>query len=217
MLPPVLRRASNGHGRRAVAQAIQVRERPFLHLRCLHRRAIPIQRGLHGSAPNGRCRGAKGWRACLLDWMLLHARSQHSPRRREYTVPTMWQSFGEANAVKVYRICDVIRGAHSLTIAVGRPPNDHNNITTRDLMLQQWGRRIWTFPEVLLAPAGKKIAVYMRGADIMRPTEIAKNQFAADVWPGDAQTARQVSEHFESPHSPLIGFSWWITMRATLY
>lgn len=60
-------------------------------------------------------------------------------------------------------------------------------------MLQQWGRRIWTFPEVLLAPAGKAIKVYVRGGDLMQPMHVAKNQFAAKVWKDDAQVARQVS------------------------
>jgi hypothetical protein len=45
---------------------------------------------------------------------------------------------------KVYRICDVIRGAQSLAIAVGRPSNDMHGITTTDTMLQQWGQRVWT-------------------------------------------------------------------------
>jgi hypothetical protein len=98
----------------------------------------------------------------------------------------------------VYRICDVIRGAHSLTIAVGRPPNDmHGSVTTTDLMLQQWGRRIWTFPEVLLSPSGKDIRVYTRGMDLMSPEIVAKNQFAARVWRHDAHVARQLIDHYE--------------------
>ncbi|KAJ4369722.1 hypothetical protein N0V83_005485 [Neocucurbitaria cava] len=97
----------------------------------------------------------------------------------------------------VYRICDVIRGAQSLAIAVGRPPNDVRGISTADLMLQQWGRRIWTFPEVLLAPAGKEIKVYMRGSDLLNPILVAKNQFAAKVWKDDAHVARQLIDHYE--------------------
>ncbi|KAF1831692.1 hypothetical protein BDW02DRAFT_39381 [Decorospora gaudefroyi] len=96
----------------------------------------------------------------------------------------------------VYRICDVIRGAHSLTIAVGCPPSNAYEINTADLMLQQWGRRVWTFPEVLLAPAGKEISVYVRGSDL-NPLLIAKNQFAARVWQGDAHVARQLIDHYE--------------------
>ncbi|KAF2633545.1 hypothetical protein BU25DRAFT_427050 [Macroventuria anomochaeta] len=97
----------------------------------------------------------------------------------------------------VYRICDVIRGAQSLVIAVGQPPNDRQDISTTDLMLQQWGKRIWTFPEVLLAPAGKEIKVYQRGGDLMQPLRVPKNQFAAKVWKEDAHTARQLIDHYE--------------------
>ncbi|KAH8712194.1 hypothetical protein GQ44DRAFT_830056 [Phaeosphaeriaceae sp. PMI808] len=97
----------------------------------------------------------------------------------------------------VYRICDVIRGAQSLVIAVSRPPNDMHGITTTDLMLQQWGQRIWTFPEILLAPAGKDIKVYTRGSDLMQPMQVAKNQFAAKVWKSDAHIARQLVDHYD--------------------
>jgi hypothetical protein len=93
----------------------------------------------------------------------------------------------------VYRICDVIRGAHSLSIAVGCPPNDTEGIDTPELMLQQWGRRVWTFPEVLLAPAGRDIRVYVRGNDPLSPILVPKNQFAAQVWKDDAHVARQVN------------------------
>jgi hypothetical protein len=79
-----------------------------------------------------------------------------------------------------------------LVIAVGQPPNDRQGINTTDLMLQQWGNRIWTFPEVLLAPAGKDIKVYLRGSDLMQPLCVPKNQFAAKVWKEDAHVARQV-------------------------
>ena len=93
---------------------------------------------------------------------------------------------------QVYRICDVVRGAQSLVIAIGQPPNDRQEINTIDRMLQQWGNRIWTFPEVLLAPGRKDIIVYLRGGDPLRPLRIPKNQFAAKVWHKDANIARQV-------------------------
>lgn len=93
---------------------------------------------------------------------------------------------------QVYRICDVIRGADSVAIAVARPRNDRGEITTTELMLQQWGRRIWTFPEVLLAPAGRDIRVYTRGTDLTSPLRVPKNQFTVEVWRQDASVARQV-------------------------
>jgi len=64
-------------------------------------------------------------------------------------------------------------------------------------MLQQFGRRVWTFPEVLLSPAGKDIKVYARGSDLLRPESIPKNQFAARVWKWDSLIARQLIDHYE--------------------
>lgn len=93
----------------------------------------------------------------------------------------------------VFRICDVIRGAHSLAIAVGPPAYNDQGDGTSDHHLRQWGKRIWTFPEVLLAPAGKDIKVYSRDTDLLNPVVVAKNQFAAKVWKEDAHIARQVS------------------------
>jgi hypothetical protein len=108
-----------------------------------------------------------------------------------------WQSANLLTLLKVYRIGDVIRGAHSMIIAVGRPSNGMGAITTTDEMLQQWGKRVWTFPEVLLSPAGKDIKVYTRGTDLMSPIPLAKNQFAARVWKNDALIARQLVDHYE--------------------
>jgi hypothetical protein len=51
---------------------------------------------------------------------------------------------------------------------------------------------IGSFPEILLAPAGKDIRVYTRGSDLGRPILVPKNQFAAKVWKKDALVARQV-------------------------
>jgi hypothetical protein len=64
-------------------------------------------------------------------------------------------------------------------------------------MLQQWGSRIWTFPEVLLSPKGEMIKVYTRGLDLQRPERLSKNQFAARVWKYDAQIASQLIDHYE--------------------
>lgn len=42
----------------------------------------------------------------------------------------------------VYRICDIIRGAQALIIAVGPSSKGAQTINTTDLMLQQWGERV---------------------------------------------------------------------------
>ena len=41
----------------------------------------------------------------------------------------------------VYRISDIVRGAHSLIVVVGAPRH----------MLKEWGSRMWTWPEILLS------------------------------------------------------------------
>lgn len=120
---------------------------------------------------------------------------------------------------KVYRICDVIRGAHSLAIAVGRPvrpPQAIQGVSEADLLLHQWGKRVWTFPEVLLAPAGKDIKVYTRDQDLLSPDVIPKNQFAAKAWREDAHVARQVGLNICTQREPLAnGYSWSTTTKAT--
>jgi hypothetical protein len=128
------------------------------------------------------------------DFMVLHEMADAAARNAGVTAYWVGCSCMPDDQIEedVYRICDVIRGAHSLSIAVGRPPNDVEGIDTSELMLQQWGRRVWTFPEVLLAPAGKDIRVYVRGSDPLRPILVPKNQFAARVWKDDAHVARQV-------------------------
>ncbi|KAJ9640452.1 hypothetical protein H2199_005991 [Coniosporium tulheliwenetii] len=95
----------------------------------------------------------------------------------------------------VFRISDVIRGAHSMVIAVGKS-TQRPNLTTSWELLRQWGERIWTFPEVLLSPAGQSIKVYHREGDLDHPEVLAKNQFAARVWT-DAAESRQLIDHYE--------------------
>lgn len=91
----------------------------------------------------------------------------------------------------VYRISDVIRGAHSLIIAVG--PSNKELTPSFDSQLDQWGKRMWTWPEVLLSP-GSSIKVYSRESkDIVT---IAKRQFAQTVWK-DAEVSRQLIDHYE--------------------
>lgn len=94
----------------------------------------------------------------------------------------------------VYRISDIIRGCAQVAIVVG-PSTSNPSIVTPDHMLHQWGTRIWTFPEVLLAPAGKRIMVYCSKRGVA-PFPIEKNQFAAKVW-DDSEVSRQMIDHYE--------------------
>ncbi|SMR47585.1 unnamed protein product [Zymoseptoria tritici ST99CH_3D1] len=91
----------------------------------------------------------------------------------------------------VYKISDVIRGAHSLVIAVG--PSHCAESLTMDLQVREWGMRMWTYPEVLLSP-GDSIKIFPRnGKDTMI---MPKRNFAANVWT-DAAVSRQLTDHYE--------------------
>ncbi|KAH7160584.1 hypothetical protein B0J13DRAFT_494260 [Dactylonectria estremocensis] len=98
----------------------------------------------------------------------------------------------------VYRISDVLRGAHSMVIAVGRGKLASSSSTkvTTEALLQEWGSRMWTFPEVLLCP-GRSIQVYTRDSNRQAPLIVAKNQFASQVWTYmDADVARHLIDHY---------------------
>lgn len=96
----------------------------------------------------------------------------------------------------VYRISDVVRGAHSLAIAVAPCFYNDTQFTSTIDLLKIWGTRMWTWPEVLLAPAGSPILVYTRGQDLYNPLQLDKRNFAASVWE-DAPDGRQLVDHYE--------------------
>lgn len=93
----------------------------------------------------------------------------------------------------VYRISDVVRGAHSLIIAVG-PSKDQLNTEeeTQQDMLRGWAGRVWTWPEILLSPGEQPISVYSKNGDLKKPMQIWKRNFAAIAF-DDAAVSRQVS------------------------
>ncbi|KAK1638800.1 hypothetical protein BDP81DRAFT_422687 [Colletotrichum phormii] len=107
----------------------------------------------------------------------------------------------------VYRICDIVRAAHSMIIAIGPPANDkvasvladseppeykRENVTP---WLRQWGSRLWTLPELLLCPAEYRIRLYVLG-DPTEPKELAKRNFAERAW-DDAEAVKELVDHFE--------------------
>lgn len=96
----------------------------------------------------------------------------------------------------VHRISDVVRGAHSLVIAVGPIAGEAEQHGSTHEYLKIWGGRMWTWPEVLLAPPGSDILVYTRGLDLNKPLRIDKRNFAALAW-DDAPVARQLIDHYE--------------------
>ncbi|KAF5009429.1 hypothetical protein FDECE_4361 [Fusarium decemcellulare] len=107
----------------------------------------------------------------------------------------------------VYRICDIVRAAHSMIIAIGPsasdkiaailagedpPPFARENVTP---WLRQWGSRLWTLPELLLCPAEYRIQLYVSG-DPSEPKAMAKRNFAERAW-DDADAVKELVDHFE--------------------
>lgn len=116
---------------------------------------------------------------------------------RKANVPAFWLDF-ECTPVAtrdedIHRICDVIRGAHSMVIAVR---NTENNVSNDpDFPLQEWGSRIWTLPELLLCPTEHRIEVYTNGSQ-EPPESVAKRNFAIRAWE-DSKAVRQLIDHYE--------------------
>lgn len=107
----------------------------------------------------------------------------------------------------VYRICDIVRAAHSMIIAIGPTTNDKvasilageespaYNRESVTPWLRQWGSRLWTLPELLLCPGEYRIRLYVVG-DPSEPKAMAKRNFAERAW-DDAEAVKELVNHFE--------------------
>lgn len=60
----------------------------------------------------------------------------------------------------VWRICDVVRGAFSMVVAVAGPLAAPNPQELPEDQLRDWGSRVWTLPELLLSPEHDDILFY---------------------------------------------------------
>ncbi|KAH8881780.1 hypothetical protein GQ53DRAFT_847993 [Thozetella sp. PMI_491] len=107
----------------------------------------------------------------------------------------------------VYRICDIVRAAHSMVIAIGPPisakaaailsdqPTAEYNPNSITPWLQQWGSRLWTLPELLLCPNEHRIKLYVVG-NPNEPKALAKRNFAERAWE-DGESVKELVDHFE--------------------
>lgn len=118
----------------------------------------------------------------------------------EAGVPAYWLSMscmGDSGAEleeDVFRISDVVRGAHSVVLAVKPKKHEYADV---DSVLKDWGKRLWTLPEALLSPREQPIRVY--SCDQGSPTLIKvvpKKSLAPLVWE-DSSLTRQLIEHYE--------------------
>lgn len=94
----------------------------------------------------------------------------------------------------VWRISDIIRGAHSMVIVVSNTANSGS-----ESLLKQWGSRVWTLPEILLSPGNEAITVYERGESLRNslntPKSIKKRNMASEL--EDGELSRQLIDHYE--------------------
>ncbi|RMZ76199.1 hypothetical protein DV737_g4942, partial [Chaetothyriales sp. CBS 132003] len=90
------------------------------------------------------------------------------------------QQPGPQQSDDIHRICDVIRGARQLIVAL---PD------LQDETLQTWGQRMWTFPEALLC-ANKLIKFCEPSGQTITMSKI---ELANVAWKGD-QVGRQLAE-----------------------
>lgn len=90
----------------------------------------------------------------------------------------------------VYRISDIVRGARSLVVAVGSP---RGKSLSQKEMLHQLGKRLWTFPEVLLSPSSQLVLLFPRDGEIRT---LSKRDLAMEAW-DDSRVSRQLIDHYE--------------------
>jgi hypothetical protein len=84
---------------------------------------------------------------------------------------------------------DVVRGAEHVVVLAGNPDKPQEGDP-----LKQWGSRVWTFPEIILAK-GDDISVYDHG----RLKRISKSRFPSLAW-SDSLASRQLLENFTTLH-----------------
>lgn len=128
--------------------------------------------------------------------LFLHDVGEHAARAAG--VPAYWvgcSCLGNESQVEenVWRISDIIRGAHSMAIVLSDPGTSGES--SMDTLLEHWGTRVWTLPEVLLSPSHEPMLVYVRGESIDAPTRIQKRHMAAKL--EDKELSRQLIEHYE--------------------
>lgn len=101
----------------------------------------------------------------------------------------------------VYRICDVVRGAYSMIIALKNSVDNRIKprrlFSNRDQLLKEWGGRLWTLPEILLCPTDHSMAIHIHGSAEV-PKWFTKRSLASlAYYTKDAKAVRQLLDHYE--------------------
>lgn len=129
--------------------------------------------------------------------LLLHDVGEHAARKAG--VPAYWVGCSclgndAQKEQNVWRISDIIRGAHSMGIVLSNTI-ESINVLPREELLRQWGSRVWTLPEILLCPGTQEITIYTRGEELDDSIKINKRNMAAQL--GDGKLSRQLIDHYE--------------------
>lgn len=134
------------------------------------------------------------------DKRYLHRVGQAAARAAQ--VPAYWIGLsclgtGREQERNVWRICDVVRKAHSLVIVVGQNTGSTEAKSPQDLV-HEWGRRVWTLPELLLSPERHAIKIYLaddkrKEINIQNPVNFRNFD---QYWPNDANLG-QLIDHYE--------------------
>lgn len=99
-----------------------------------------------------------------------------------------------------HRISDITRGAYQMVIAVRDAKPDANS--DLDRLLGVWASRLWTLPELLLAPTRRDIDIYFvrpgNKSSTTAPVEkLTKLNMAERAYIKDGNSIRQLVDHFE--------------------
>lgn len=104
-----------------------------------------------------------------------------------------------------HRICDIARGCDRMVIALKDQAEARYRQQPQeslDALLQNWASRLWTVPELLLAPTKHDFAIYhvYEGdkSSTEYPTEIIPKRNMAERAYDNGMLIRQLVDHFES-------------------
>jgi len=113
----------------------------------------------------------------------------------------------ETSRLDAHRICDIARGANRMVIALNESVEDRirgrsqrDQSPSNDELLYHWGCRVWTLPEMLLAPSRYDLEIWRSAPfDNLHPSErIPKRNMAERAYRDDGQLVRQLVDHFEA-------------------
>ncbi|VUC22320.1 unnamed protein product [Clonostachys rosea] len=112
------------------------------------------------------------------------------------------------SAMNEQRICQIVRAAHSIVVAVGpsvservsslvansEPPEHASEKASQ--WLQQWAASQWSLPHLLLSPSGQNITLYIL-SDPEEPKVLTKRDVADLGWENSRSVIKDLVDHFE--------------------